>query len=137
MPHASQGSSLLDKKEQQRSQPPSPTQTLYYTVFPGNGPSVIRDALARRSANGKVVWKEVPKDAVMFQSDQQINFIWKPTNFNYKLYSLIDKVHAIATPTMDRQLIVNHLENIRGICTKTGLVRTLKQFYKDRSDARK
>jgi len=33
--------------------------------------------------------------------------------------------------------VVNHLENIRGICTKTGLVRTLKQFYKDKSDASK
>ena len=38
---------------------------------------------------------------------------------------------------LEKQLVVNHLENIRGICTKTGLVRTLKQYYKDRSDASK
>lgn len=33
--------------------------------------------------------------------------------------------------------VINHLENIRGITTKTGLVRTLKQFYKDKQEASK
>ena len=99
--------------------------TLYYTVFPGNGPQIIRDAMARRSTGG-VKWKEVGKDAVMFTSDQPINFIWKPTNFNYKLYSIIDKINAESNQAIWKQLVVNHLENIRGICTKTGLVRTLK-----------
>jgi hypothetical protein len=98
--------------------------------------------MARRCTKA-VQWKEVSKDVLLFQpSDhpQQVNFIWKPTNFNYKLYSLIDKVHASsdeASGALEKQLVVNHLENLRGICTKTGLVRTLKQFYQDRPDAGK
>ena len=104
-------------------------RTLYYTVFPGNGPQVIRDAMARRS-NGKVQWKEVSKDAMMWTPDQIVNFIWKPTNYNFKMYSIIDKILSqsfnYSTAVAERQLCVNHLENIRGICTKTGLVRTLK-----------
>jgi hypothetical protein len=64
---------------------------LLYSVFPGNGPQVIRDAMARRS-NGKIIWKEVSKDQVTYSNDQQINFIWKPNQFNFKLYSVIDRV---------------------------------------------
>jgi hypothetical protein len=93
-----------------------------------------------RRSNGRINWKEVPKDNVMFTNDQIINFIWKPTNFDYKLYSIIDNVHsevASSSPLPEKQLVVNHLENIRGICTKTGLVRTLRHYYKDKSDARK
>ena len=69
---------------------------LNYTVFPGNGPQVIRDAMTRRSQGGRVVWKEVSKDAVMFQSDVQVNFIWKPTSLNYKLQQVVDKVNSEA-----------------------------------------
>jgi len=68
-----------------------PSLTLYYTVFPGNGPQIIRDAMTRRSS-GRITWKEMTPDQVLFSNDQQINFIWKPTNFNYKLYSIIDKI---------------------------------------------
>jgi hypothetical protein len=92
------------------------TSYLYYTVFPGNGPQVIRDAMARR-CNARVQWKEVSKDAVTYNTDQQINFIWKPTNFNFKLYSVIDKVlndsYDFAPTYLEKQLTINHLENIR------------------------
>lgn len=33
--------------------------------------------------------------------------------------------------TLDRELVVNHLENHREITTKTGLIRCLKYYYKD------
>lgn len=99
--------------------------------------------MARRSTKA-VQWKEVSKDSMMFhpgEQQQAVNFIWKPTNFNYKLYSMIDKTNAAADELpgnhADKQLVVNHLENLRGICTKTGLVRTLKQFYQDCPDAGK
>lgn len=29
-----------------------------------------------------------------------------------------------------RHIVINHLENIKGICTKTGLLRSLRKFYK-------
>ena len=72
--------------------------------------------MARR-CNGRVQWKEVSKDAVTYNTDQQINFIWKPTNFNFKLYSVIDKVlndsYDFAPTYLEKQLTINHLENIR------------------------
>lgn len=49
---------------------------LLYSIFPGNGPQVIRDAMNKRSG-----WKEIPKE----QAFEKANFIWKPTNFNYKV----------------------------------------------------
>ncbi len=62
-------------------------------------------------------WKEISKDAVTYNTDQSINFIWKPTNFNYKLYSVIDKVNEegfnYPVTYVEKQLAVNHLENIR------------------------
>ena len=33
--------------------------------------------------------------------------------------------------------VINHFENIRGICTKTGLVRSLKKYYNTNEQARK
>ena len=33
--------------------------------------------------------------------------------------------------TLERELVVNHLENHREITTKTGLIRCLKYYYKD------
>lgn len=89
-----------------------------------------------RRNTGRIVWKEVSKDSVTFSKDQPINFIWKPTQFNFKLYSVIDRVmfdsYNYQSSYIEKQLCINHLENIQGICTKTGLIRTLKQYYKDR-----
>ena len=28
-------------------------------------------------------------------------------------------------------MVINHLENIKGICTKTGLIKSLRRFYKE------
>ena len=56
-----------EKKEVVVAGPPR-SFVLYYTVFPGNGPQVIRDAMARRS-NARVQWKEVSKDAVTYNTD--------------------------------------------------------------------
>lgn len=36
-----------------------------------------------------------------------------------------------------RELVVNHLENNREITTKTGLIRSLKAYYKDNIQASK
>ncbi len=97
-----------------------------FAVFPGNYPQVVRDAFSRR----KEKWREVPKD----ESLQKANFIWKPTNFDIKTYSRINKIME-DTPLTQRKFLINHLENIRGITTKTGLVRSLKQYYKKNSEA--
>ncbi len=52
------------------------TEAFTFAVFPGNGPQVIRDALAKRGC-----WKEISKDDAF----DKANFIWKPTNFNFKV----------------------------------------------------
>lgn len=53
------------------------------------------------------------------------------------MYSKIEKIQRDRFVKGDpsSQLVVNHLENIRGITTKTGLIRTLKQYYKDNHEA--
>ena len=35
----------------------------------------------------------------------------------------------------NKELVVNHLENNREITTKTGLIRSLKSYYKDNNSA--
>ena len=40
----------------------------------------------------------------------------------------IDKANNARDPKS--HIIVNHLENIKGICTKTGLIKSLRRFYK-------
>ncbi len=51
------------------------------------------------------------------------------------MYAKIDKILKDNNPDIQKQIVVNHLENISSICTKTGLVRTLKQYYKDNTEA--
>ena len=37
---------------------------------------------------------------------------------------------------MSKEIVVNHLENNREITTKTGLIRSLKAYYKEHPDAK-
>lgn len=36
---------------------------------------------------------------------------------------------------MRKNIVINHLENIKGICTKTGLIKSLRRFYKSLTSA--
>jgi len=56
----------------------------FYAIFPGNGHHVLRIAM-----NKKKNWKEIPRDQAF---SGRCNFIWKPTNFNYKMYCQIDNI---------------------------------------------
>lgn len=53
------------------------------------------------------------------------------------MYSCVDNKlvkslqHYNENKSLERELIVNHLENHREVTTKTGLIRSLKYFYKD------
>lgn len=51
------------------------------------------------------------------------------------MYAKIDKILKDSNPDLYKQIVVNHLESISSICTKTGLVRTLKEYYKDNGEA--
>lgn len=37
----------------------------------------------------------------------------------------------------NNEKVFNHFENIRGICTKTGLVRSLKKYYHSNAESSK
>lgn len=108
--------------------------------------------------NKKRNWRELPREQAF---SGRCNFIWKPTNFNYKMYCQIDQIlhkgllaqekalqiqqqlhyglnslqQASADFDPGRELVVSHLENNREITTKTGLIRSLKIFYKDNQNA--
>lgn len=45
----------------------------------------------------------------------------------------LDRVNATRDPKF--HIVINHLENIKGICTKTGLIKSLRRFYKSYPDA--
>lgn len=56
------------------------------------------------------------------------NFIWKPFNFHDKnLQRRIDR--RIVRQTTTNPLVFNHFECLKDIGTKSGLLRSLKQFY--------
>lgn len=88
--------------------------------------------------NARAGWQEISKEDVWNRDNiTKINFVWKPCNFNYKMYTEIDnKLFNSArmfnqTKSLEHELVVNHLENHREITTKTGILRTLKYYYKD------
>ena len=105
----------------------------YFCVFPGNGYKLIKEAIAKKDG-----WIEIKKEDIWnHYSMNKINFIWKPCCFNYKMFCNIDNIlHRSQIlyqreKTLERELVVNHLENHREITTKTGLIRCLKYYYKD------
>eukprot|EP00826_Nyctotherus_ovalis_P045450 TRINITY_DN5036_c0_g1_i27.p1 TRINITY_DN5036_c0_g1~~TRINITY_DN5036_c0_g1_i27.p1 ORF type:complete len:387 (+),score=98.58 TRINITY_DN5036_c0_g1_i27:377-1537(+) len=44
------------------------------------------------------------------------------------MYMSIDKANA--NRSAENHIVINHLENINGMCTKTGLIKSLTRFYK-------
>ncbi len=54
----------------------------FYCIFPGNGLYILRAAMQKKKG-----WKELPKEMAF---SGKCNFIWRPTNFNYKEYCQID-----------------------------------------------
>jgi hypothetical protein len=114
----------------------------YFCIYPSNGYHIIRAAMQKKPG-----WVEVRKDDVWRLINQQrINFIWKPCNYNYKVSILSDfifylfQMYCQIDNAMHRsyqkkhplyELVVNHLEGHRDLTTKTGLIRSLKYYYKD------
>lgn len=90
--------------------------TYKYVLYSGNNPSVIQEALAKRK-----VWTQVTNDKIMLA-----NLIWKPLNFPASLY---ESFNEIIRYDKNRNVLLNHFENNTLICTKSGLVRSLKHYY--------
>jgi hypothetical protein len=62
---------------------------------------------------------------------EQCQYLWRPVNFGFSGYDRIDK----RLQRDHRPFIYNHFEILRGLCTKTGLIRSLKAYYKSNQDA--
>jgi len=97
-----------------------------FYIFPGNNSYLLREALLRRGN-----WQEETDNTNPFMECQ---FIWKPVNLSINEYIKLDGTSK-AHPKNFVQ-VFNHFENIRNICTKTGLVRTLKKYYQSTLEAR-
>jgi hypothetical protein len=91
-------------------------KTFTFAVGKGNYPKHIIRALTARGN-----WKLIDEENAI----ETANLFWKQLNFTFLAYDKFDtRSSHDGVP-----LIFNHMEVNRGICTKTGLVRSLKSYY--------
>ena len=94
-------------------------KTYTYALGKGNFPKHVGNALLARGN-----WKEVTEDTCI----ESAHFVWKQLNFSFLNY---DRFDNRMSNSHSPPLIFNHMEVNRGICTKTGLVRSLKKYYEN------
>jgi len=86
-------------------------------VTKGNFPNHVIKALAERGN-----WKQVMEED---QAIDTTDFFWRQVNLGFSGYDKVDK----RLSTNSSPFIFNHFEVIRGICTKTNLIKSLKSYY--------
>jgi len=69
-------------------------------------------------------WKEISDETAI----ETAHLYWKQLNLSFVNYERFDIRIASDSVT---PFIFNHMEINRGICTKTGLVRSLKHYYEN------
>ena len=87
-----------------------------FAISKGNYPNHVIKALEKRGN-----WTKIEEDDAIEQAD----FYWRQVNLNFVGYDRIDKRLGLSS----RPLMFNHFEVIRGICTKTNLIKSLKKYY--------
>ena len=90
--------------------------------MPGNYPATLRAVM-----NARGNWQEVPQDDAI----EQCNFVFRPVNYGYQGY---DKINN-RLKNSNEPFIYNHFEVLKGICTKTGLIRSLNHYYENNKEA--
>jgi hypothetical protein len=83
-------------------------------VYGGNYPETVVDAMIRRGN-----WKQCKEEEAI----EKCNFLWRPFNYNQEAYKRIDK-RIVRNPTLP--FVYNHFEILKGLVTKTGLIRSMK-----------
>jgi len=84
----------------------------------------VTDALKRRGN-----WIAVPKEE---ECVEKCHFVFRPFNYSADQYKRIDRrIVRSAHP-----FVYNHFEYVRCLTTKSGLVRSLKQYYFNSNAAR-
>ena len=84
----------------------------------GNFPGHIKKNLEARGN-----WSMVEEEGAIENS----NFLWTQLNLSFRGYDRLDERLELS----NSPIFINHFEVTRGICTKTGLIRTLKSYYED------
>ena len=66
-------------------------------------------------------WKEAKEDECI----EKCNILWRPFNYPSETYKRIDRrlIRNI------QPFVYNHFEVLKGLTTKSGLIRSLKQYY--------
>jgi hypothetical protein len=88
-----------------------------FAVTKGNFPNHVIKALGERGN-----WKQVMEED---QAIETTDFFWRQVNLGFSGYDKVDK----RLTTNSKPFIFNHFEVIRGICTKTNLIKSLKSYY--------
>jgi len=73
-------------------------------------------------------WKQIPEDEAIEHAD----FYWRPINLGFEGYHKIDKRMTVNSSPF----IFNHFEVIHGICTKTNLIKSLRNYYENNEEAK-
>jgi hypothetical protein len=95
-----------------------------FVATKGNFPLHIINAL-----NARGNWKQIEESEAIENSD----FYWRQVNLGFSGYDKIDsRIRANPKP-----FIFNHFEVIRGICTKTNLIKSLRTYYENNEAAQK
>eukprot|EP00347_Sterkiella_histriomuscorum_P017175 403350383 len=93
-----------------------PQQMYLFYVYGGNYPETVVDSLQRRGN-----WQEAKEE----ENIEKCHFLWRPFNYPQDVYKRIDK-----RIVRNNQIFVyNHFEILKGLTSKSGLVRSLKQYY--------
>ena len=95
-----------------------------YYVYGGNYPETVFNALNERGN-----WQEAKEE----DNIEKCHFLWRPFNYPLDGYKRIDK-RIVRNPNI---FIYNHFEVLKGLTTKSGLIRSLKQYYYNNELARK
>jgi hypothetical protein len=94
-----------------------------FAVTKGNYPNHVIKALGDRGN-----WKQVSEEEAIEQAD----FFWRQVNLGFSGYDKVDK----RLTTNSTPFVFNHFEVIRGICTKTNLIKSLKSYYENLDPAK-
>jgi len=108
--------------------PPDPEGSLYlYYAYGGNYPETVANGLALRGN-----WVEA-KEADCIE---KCHFLWRPFNYPAETQKRLEK-RATQRKSSNGPLVYNHFEVLKGLTTKSGLIRSLKQYYRVTEAARK
>ncbi|KAL4469542.1 hypothetical protein ABPG74_004795 [Tetrahymena malaccensis] len=91
-----------------------------FLIFNGNGSHFIRSELLKRQN-----WDEIKSTQDEKRSIKNSDFIWSSQNFHYKIFSIIEDLEL----EQQQKLLINHFETNKSMCTKNGLIKSLRNYY--------